>query len=241
MQEEKIKKYLIFTLLFQIIILFVGIIPTSSISIGDKLEFVILTNIGLLSGTSAQIYLINKFLDGQFLSYGYDCWNYTEGEHPMDIVFPTTTSCRFNYHGGTGQRQRIVSMCVLPMNVVNQRIYMILWFWLIFLSIISGLTVLYRLAMFSQRWIRSKLMHLRMGKKKSQYHSVRALSYECGLGEWFLLYLLCNNINTLIFEEIIQDLQEKLRERRIGRENCYFEEMKERQSAKDYKFLEHKN
>ena len=60
MQEEKIKKYLIFTLLFQIIILFVGIVPTSSISIGDKLEIVILTNIGLLSGTIAVIYTINK-------------------------------------------------------------------------------------------------------------------------------------------------------------------------------------
>ena len=60
MQEEKIKKYLIFTLLFQIIILFVGIVPTSSISIGDKLEIVILTNIGLLSGTIAVIYYINK-------------------------------------------------------------------------------------------------------------------------------------------------------------------------------------
>ena len=59
MQEEKIKKYLIFTLLFQIIILFVGIVPTSSISIGDKLEIVILTNIGLLSGTIAVIYSIN--------------------------------------------------------------------------------------------------------------------------------------------------------------------------------------
>lgn len=60
MQEEKIKKYLIFTLLFQIIILFVGIVPTSSISIGDKLKIVILTNIGLLSGTIAVIYSINK-------------------------------------------------------------------------------------------------------------------------------------------------------------------------------------
>ena len=60
MQEEKIKKYLIFTLLFQIIILFVGIVPTSSISIGDKLEIVILNNIGLLSGTIAVIYSINK-------------------------------------------------------------------------------------------------------------------------------------------------------------------------------------
>ena len=60
MQEEKIKIYLIFTLLFQIIILFVGIVPTSSISIGDKLEIVILTNIGLLSGTIAVIYSINK-------------------------------------------------------------------------------------------------------------------------------------------------------------------------------------
>ena len=60
MQEKKKKKYLIFTLLFQIIILFVGIVPTSSISIGDKLEIVILTNIGLLSGTIAVIYSINK-------------------------------------------------------------------------------------------------------------------------------------------------------------------------------------
>ena len=60
MQEEKIKKYLIFTLLLKIIILFVGIVPTSSISIGDKLEIVILTNIGLLSGTIAVIYSINK-------------------------------------------------------------------------------------------------------------------------------------------------------------------------------------
>ena len=60
MQEEKIKKYLIFTLLFQIITLFVGIVPTSSISISDKLEFIILTNIGMLSGTIAEIDYINK-------------------------------------------------------------------------------------------------------------------------------------------------------------------------------------
>lgn len=60
MQEEKIKKYLIFTLLFQIITLFVGIVPTSSISISDKLEFIILTNISMLSGTIAVIYYINK-------------------------------------------------------------------------------------------------------------------------------------------------------------------------------------
>ena len=60
MQEEKIKKYLIFTLLFQIITLFVGIVPTSSISISDKLEFIILTNIGMLSGPIAVIYYINK-------------------------------------------------------------------------------------------------------------------------------------------------------------------------------------
>ena len=62
MQEEKIKKYLIFTLLFQIIILFVGIVPTSSISIGDKLEIVILTNIGLLSGTMSVLGSSNKEL-----------------------------------------------------------------------------------------------------------------------------------------------------------------------------------
>ena len=60
MQEERIKKYLIFMLLFQIIIFFIGIVPKSSISISNKLEIIILTNIGMLSGTIAIIYYINK-------------------------------------------------------------------------------------------------------------------------------------------------------------------------------------
>lgn len=60
MHEERVKKYLIFTLLFQIIILFVGIVPASSISVRDKLEIIILTNIGMLSGTIAIIYYIMR-------------------------------------------------------------------------------------------------------------------------------------------------------------------------------------
>ena len=32
-------------------------------------------------------------------------------------------------------------LCVLPLNVINEKIYVFLWFWFIFLALITGLFV----------------------------------------------------------------------------------------------------
>jgi hypothetical protein len=56
MNENKLKRYLFATLIFQIIILLVGIVPMESVSDSMKLKFVILTNAGLLGGTGGMIY-----------------------------------------------------------------------------------------------------------------------------------------------------------------------------------------
>ena len=37
-------------------------------------------------------------------------------------------------------------MCILPLNIVNEKIYGVLWIWYIILAVLSSLAVLYRLA-----------------------------------------------------------------------------------------------
>ena len=36
-------------------------------------------------------------------------------------------------------------MCILPLNIVNEKIYLVLWWWYIVLSVLSAMAVLYRL------------------------------------------------------------------------------------------------
>jgi hypothetical protein len=46
------------------------------------------------------------------------------------------TKCTFYKFGGSGTIQRFDSLCVLSMNIVNEKIYIFLWFWFIILETI---------------------------------------------------------------------------------------------------------
>ena len=63
---------------------------------------------------------------------------------PMSRVFPRMTKCIFYKYGGSGTIQRIDSLCVLSMNILNEKIYIFLWFWFILLALITGVNLLFR-------------------------------------------------------------------------------------------------
>jgi hypothetical protein len=46
----------------------------------------------------------------------------------------------------TGSIQRHDALCVLPLNILNEKIFIFLWFWFIILSVLSGLALLYSTA-----------------------------------------------------------------------------------------------
>lgn len=43
----------------------------------------------------------------------------------------------------TGTIQKHDALCILALNILNEKIYIFLWFWFIFLSVFSGLALLY--------------------------------------------------------------------------------------------------
>jgi hypothetical protein len=87
-------------------------------------DFLNLINIGL------NIAGVNWYLRGQFVSYGpkFLMHQLADGENPFTTIFPKMTKCTLELFGPSGSIINHDGLCVLPINVLNERIYIILWF-----------------------------------------------------------------------------------------------------------------
>lgn len=61
----------------------------------------------------------------------------------LPLLVPTQGNMTCHIMLFTGSIQKHDALCVLALNVLNEKIYIFLWFWFIFLSVLSGLALLY--------------------------------------------------------------------------------------------------
>lgn len=160
-----------------------------------------------------QIFFMDLFLDGEFSTYGSDVIKFTEmepeeREDPMAKVFPKVTKCTFHKYGPSGSVQKFDGLCVLPLNIVNEKIYVFLWFWFVILSILSGISLIYRVAVVMGPKLRLYLLRARC--RLAENIHVETIAKRCQIGDWFVLYQLGKNIDPLIFKEVICELSESL-------------------------------
>ena len=52
----------------------------------------------------------------------------------MIYVFPRMTKCTFHKFGTSGNIEKHDALCILPLNIVNEKIYIFIWFWLLLLG-----------------------------------------------------------------------------------------------------------
>ncbi|XP_025412910.1 innexin inx2-like [Sipha flava] len=161
----------------------------------------------------AQIFFMDYFLDGEFSTYGSDILKFTEMEFedrddPMARVFPKVTKCTFHKYGPSGSIQKLDGLCVLPLNIVNEKIYVFLWFWFLFVAVLSVLNLVYRTAIMVIPKFR--LLLLKVRSRLVPQDEVEIISKKFQIGDWFVLYQLRKNIDPLIFKELISDLAKKL-------------------------------
>ena len=103
-------------------------------------------------------YCTDIFLRGKFLSYGWNVIQWykeyfinSDGhirggkKNPFCTVFPTEVSCTVPSIGAGGGGQAFNGLCVLSQNIINEKIYLIIWFWLVILTIITVPWFLFRI------------------------------------------------------------------------------------------------
>lgn len=160
-----------------------------------------------------QMYLMNRFLGGEFFDYGtrvlaYSEMNQFERADPMVYVFPRMTKCRFHKFGPSGDITRHDALCILPLNIVNEKIYIFIWFWFIILAILSSIVILYRL--FIIAFPRYRLNILRTRARLADPNNLRSILRIANIGDWYLLYTLAKNIDPVVYREVVDDLSRKI-------------------------------
>ena len=105
-------------------------------------------------------YLTDFFLNWKFSSYGLDFHTFLYGlvrdgtSEPMnsglnsEIVFPKVSKCTFHTFGFSGTQQKLDGLCVLMLNIINEKVYYFLWFWYLIGGIISIAMIIRRIVMF---------------------------------------------------------------------------------------------
>ena len=114
-------------------------------------------------------------------------------------------------------------------NIINEKIYLVLWFWYAFLGPFSILFIFYRLITIFFDGVRFSLLYKTVSRQsfydpdQISFLKVRrkydddirkSLEYvlaKCQIGDWFVLYQLAKNCNPYFYREFIRELARDLK------------------------------
>ena len=92
-----------------------------------------------------QLYFMQHFLGftGSIPSFGYTLTNQIiNGKDWQNIqMFPRVTYCYASDIRTLGSIQKVADQCVLPSNMLNEKIYIFLWYWVILVTIITATSI----------------------------------------------------------------------------------------------------
>ena len=165
----------------------------------------------------AQLFILNSILSIEFGLYGYEVFKWMLQDYDWttspQVAFPRVTMCDFTVRR-LGNLHPYTVQCTLPINLYNEKIYMFLWFWMVFVAICTAFSLItwfVRAVAVRDRVIYIK-NHLKMmerlespsDEKKAEEFTKEYLRPD-GI---FLLRLIGHNTNTLTVTEIICSLWE---------------------------------
>ena len=90
-----------------------------------------------------QLFMLDTFLGTDFHLYGIYALHsmLSNSEWPGSSRFPHSTMCDFRIRQ-LGNLQRYTVQCVLPINFFNEKIYLLVWFWLVIVALATTFSLL---------------------------------------------------------------------------------------------------
>ncbi|XP_055609270.1 innexin inx4-like [Uranotaenia lowii] len=120
------------------------------------------------------------------------------------LVFPKLAKCDFHMIGPSGSKQNFDALCLLPQNIVNEKIFAFLWLWFIILAVVSGGNFGFRLTQVCCESVRFQLLYSQL--EPISYQRLKRVVRDASFGYWFILYQMSRNVNKSIMRQIIKEL-----------------------------------
>lgn len=122
-----------------------------------------------------------------------------------EIIFPKVAKCTYEPYGPSGSAQIFDALCLLPLNTLNQKLFIIVWIWYIVQLIMSILNLLYWMIVSCSENVRIYILHQKSMKSVSRKFTLDA-SRKAHLGHFFVLNQIAKNTNPETFVELISEL-----------------------------------
>ena len=178
----------------------------------------IFTKIIFIINVIGQLFLLNAFLGTNFHFYGIEVIkSLAQGiDWTESARFPRVVMCDFKVRH-LGNVQRYTVQCVLPINLFNEKIYLFIWFWMVFVAALTCFSLLSWIMRISfhgdhHRYIRK---HLRLMDNIERYSDKKIATgfvdkYLCQDGV-FVMRLVGHNTNTITITEFLCSLWDNYR------------------------------
>lgn len=134
--------------------------------------------------------------------YDWNRWNVMTSQ-----VFPKIAKCHLGTYGPSGSMNTWDVLCILPLNILNEKIFAFLWCWFMIMCIMSGVNLIYRYVMIYNPAFRMQLIYSRT--RSMPRACIRNALSDFSFGDWFVLFKVSRNINPVLFRDLMQDIYEK--------------------------------
>ena len=162
-----------------------------------------------LANALGQFFAMDTFLGYDFHMYGIHVLRAAFlGESWSDSPrFPRVTLCDLNVRR-LANVQRYTVQCVLPLNIFNEKLFLVIWFWFLAIVIITVFSILkwiMRLMTLKSRedYVKKHLSLKKDFKNEVTPEKIKAFIKYLGRDGLFVLRLLGHNVNTLTVSDVV--------------------------------------
>lgn len=160
------------------------------------------------------IFFVDWYLGNKFLTYGFHTLEYRlksileRGLDPFDVIFPKMTKCSLNTFGPSGTVQTFDALCIMTVNVLNEKVYLLVWFVFLFLSVFTLIHHTIALIIICFPKLRKSFLCLYLSpERRDQKKKLSKILDLTEFGDWMMLYMLAKNTDRVIFGQIIENLK----------------------------------
>ncbi|XP_023298957.2 innexin inx5 [Lucilia cuprina] len=134
-------------------------------------------------------------------SYDWTTWNVLTSR-----VFPKIAKCHMTKYGFSGSTTSLDILCILPLNILNEKLFAFLWIWFLAICILAGLNLIYRGMLIFNEPFRLHLLYTKLRIMPKSH--VRSVIEDMSYGDWFVLFKVSSNINPVLFRDLMKELYE---------------------------------
>eukprot|EP00092_Neocalanus_flemingeri_P022209 GFUD01024088.1.p1 GENE.GFUD01024088.1~~GFUD01024088.1.p1 ORF type:complete len:385 (+),score=43.09 GFUD01024088.1:90-1244(+) len=156
--------------------------------------------------TVGQMYAMDLVLGNQFLSLGSNLLSVELLDKSLTKVFPKVVKCSMVYFGPSGDPVNNSGMCTLPINIINEKIYLVMWLWFMVLTLVTILCLLHQSLLLLLPSLRQ--IHIQRRSGVTAHHLVRNVANRSTYGDAVLLQLIASNTDSAQFTALLVHLSD---------------------------------